>query len=209
MAVKLRFRKDAEDWLAGFTGGERLRTGLLDIRLRKILKQKSEDMDIAEVERLSKQLLYRIEVRAIATIILLQAGVPLPYGLQCHEWSDESETRFMVGLNTSPPVMSNLDVWRSIHRSKCLLKPTPEQGEAWLDVPANYIKAGLMLADFTLGELQEKLKLIKQQADARLKRLAKVVKNDKDCKASGSAFIDTLKRGMRDGQTPRIRIYQH
>lgn len=204
-AVKACFVRESKDYLKYFTGEERLPVNeKFHRQLNRILAKENKDMDIGEVERLGAKVRYRLDVRARATMILMYAEVPLPYGLRCHEWTDSMETEFKKDVQKLHPSDGDSElherivaVWKGVLNANCLLHATKEQGDSWREPPAEYIRAALLLANYTDAELEAKLELIKQQAEERLKRFGKIVRNDENVKTSGSTLMNKVTSRMR------------
>jgi len=168
-----------------------------------------EDPDaVSKMDKLAAILDYRMSVRGMATMLVREAGIDLPWGRTCAERKDIDRIRFW-----HTPTTDHLKydaILRLVGLVRFFTELIDEQGPQWSPWPQYYVAAALCLADLTMDEVKQKVELMENMVNTttvnvieNLKNIPVVTETIRELvasmKESGHTFTINLTRAAKLG----------
>lgn len=185
------FRADARWYLTGYNGGDRpVPNAVFHHSLKKILQQPDPRLiDMADVNWLIPVLAYRISLEKLATTLLINADVPLPYGCSFHGWN-AGIGRFNKEYPFSEEESA---IWHKVIKAEIFPEPEDDEGTSmdFKGFTAHYVASALVVAGYDEVQVDRKLALMKACSD--------MLRNDgKENASKDDGFLKALRVFCKD-----------
>lgn len=185
-------------YLGGHTGSA---TDRVTQEMRDVLDWEDEELfedpdAVAKMDKLAEILDYRMSVRGTATMLVLEAGIDLPWGRTCAEWKHTGWIHFLHAPTTDEDKYEA--IFRFVMQACFFSEPTDEQGAKWTPWPEYYIAAALFLADLTMDEVKQKVELMESMVNTTT---LSIIENLKDIPIVTEAIRNLVGSMKKSGHT--------